>query len=80
MKNLTIILFITFLLSGCSTNPYNTSTNSKGMEITKSAAIGAVGGAVTGVVIGDSRKSTLIGAGLGALIMGVSKAYQEYSE
>ena len=50
------------------------------MAITQSAAIGAVGGAAAGVVIGDNRKSTLIGAGLGALIMGGSKAYQEYSE
>ena len=80
MKNLTIILFITLILSGCSTNPYDTQTNRKGIEITKSAAIGAAGGAAAGVIIGDSQKSTLIGAGLGALIMGGSKAYQEYSE
>ncbi|NOQ79771.1 MAG: hypothetical protein GQ546_10270 [Gammaproteobacteria bacterium] len=80
MKNLTLLLFVILLLSGCSTNPYNTQTNYKGVEITKSAAIGAVGGAVAGVAIGDSRKSTLIGAGIGALIMGGSKAYQEYSE
>lgn len=79
MKNLTIILFIALFISGCSTNPYNTPTNRKGMEVTKSAAIGAAGGAVAGVIIGDSQKSTLIGAGLGALIMGGSKAYQEYS-
>lgn len=80
MKSLTVMLFIILVISGCSTNPYNTSVNHKGVEITKSAAIGAVGGAATGVIIGDSRKSTLIGAGLGALIMGGSKAYQEYSK
>ncbi len=79
MKILTTI-FIFILLSGCSSNPYNTPTNNKGIEITKSAAIGAVGGAAAGVIIGDSRKSTLIGAGLGALIMGGSKAYQEYGQ
>ncbi len=79
MKQLTIIIII-LVLTGCSTNPYNTTTNRKGLEITKSAAIGAVGGAAAGVIIGDSRKSTLIGAGMGALIMGGSKAYQEYSE
>ncbi len=79
MKILTTI-FILILLSGCSNNPYNTPTNNKGIEITKSAAIGAVGGAAAGVIIGDSRKSTLIGAGLGALIMGGSKAYQEYGQ
>lgn len=83
MKTVTMLVFMVLVSSGCSTNPYNpynTPTNSKGVEITKSAAIGAVGGAAAGVVIGDSRKSTLIGAGLGALIMGGSKAYQEYSE
>ncbi|MCK5648991.1 MAG: hypothetical protein KAI22_08940 [Gammaproteobacteria bacterium] len=82
MNKLTIILII-LVLSGCSASPYNpydTSTNRKGVEITKSAAIGAVGGAAAGVIIGDNRKSTLIGAGVGALIMGGSKAYQEYSE
>ncbi len=79
MKSLTAI-FIFILISGCSSNPYNTTTNNKGIEITKSAAIGAVGGAAAGVVIGDSRKSTLIGAGLGALILGGSKAYQEYGQ
>ena len=80
MKTVTMLVFMVLVSSGCSTNPYNTPTNNKGVEITKSAAIGAVGGAAAGVVIGDSRKSTLIGAGLGALIMGGSKAYQEYSE
>ncbi len=79
MKKLTPI-FVILLLTGCSTNPYNTPTNQKGLAITQSAAIGAVGGAAAGVVIGDNRKSTLIGAGLGALIMGGSKAYQEYAE
>lgn len=79
MKKLTPI-FVILLLSGCSTNPYNTPTNQKGLAITQNAAIGAVGGAAAGVVIGDNRKSTLIGAGLGALIMGGSKAYQEYAE
>ncbi|MCW8929643.1 MAG: hypothetical protein OQL19_05320 [Gammaproteobacteria bacterium] len=79
MKIFTILLMLV-ALSACSTNPYNTPTNHKGMAITQSAAIGAVGGAAAGVIIGDNRKSTLIGAGLGALIMGGSKAYQEYSE
>lgn len=79
MKNLAI-LFVILVLSACSTNPYNTATNRKGVEITKSAAMGALGGAAAGVIIGDNRKSTLIGAGAGALIMGGSKAYQEYSE
>jgi len=79
MKKLTPI-FVILLLTGCSTNPYNTPTNQKGLAITQSAAIGDVGGAAAGVVIGDNRKSTLIGAGLGALIMGGSKAYQEYTE
>lgn len=80
MKNLIVLFLALFIATGCSTNPYNTPTNNKGMAITQSAAIGAVGGAAAGVVIGDNRKSTLIGAGLGALIMGGSKAYQEYSE
>ena len=80
MFKTSMVLIILALTTGCSTNPYNTPTNNKGMAITQSAAIGAVGGAAAGVIIGDSRKSTLIGAGLGALIMGGSKAFQEYSE
>lgn len=80
IKSVTILVLLLLASTGCSTNPYNTSVNNKGVEITKSAAIGAVGGAAAGVVIGDNRKSTLIGAGLGALIMGGSKAYQEYSQ
>jgi len=80
MKKFAMILFVILVSSGCSTNPYDTSTNWKGVEITKSAAMGAVGGAATGVIIGDNRKSTLIGAGLGALIMGGSEAYQQYRE
>ena len=79
MKKLTTIFLILFLF-GCSTNPYNTSTNRKGIAITQSAAIGAVGGAVAGVIIGDNQKSTLIGAGLGAAIMGGVKAHAEYSK
>lgn len=74
-----IIVIILIVISGCSSNPYNTTTNNKGVEISKSAAMGAVGGAIAGVIIGDSRKSTLIGAGLGALLLGGSKAYNEYS-
>ncbi len=80
MKNIIFVSLVFVIATGCSTNPYNTPTNHKGMAITQSAAIGAVGGAAAGVIIGDNRKSTLIGAGLGALIMGGSKAYQEYSE
>ena len=80
MKKVTLILFIFMVLTGCSTNPYNTPTNRAGLEITKSAAIGAVGGAAAGVVIGDNRKSTLIGAGVGAAVMGGAKAYDEYNK
>ncbi|MCP3849578.1 MAG: hypothetical protein GY694_04980 [Gammaproteobacteria bacterium] len=80
MYKVLFVLIISTLISACSTNPYNTSVNNKGVAIAQSTAIGAVGGAAAGVVIGDNRKSTLIGAGLGALIMGGSKAYQEYSK
>ena len=80
MKNITMIASLIIVLSGCSTNPYDTPTNRAGLEITKSAAIGAVGGAAVGVIIGDNRKSTLIGAGLGAAVMGGVKAYDEYNK
>jgi uncharacterized membrane protein len=79
MRKLTILLLLlpTLFLSACSTNPYNTPTNRSGLAISQHAAMGALGGAVAGVIIGDNTKSTLIGAGIGAAVMGGAKAYQE---
>jgi outer membrane protein OmpA-like peptidoglycan-associated protein len=47
---------------------------------TKGAAIGAAAGATAGVIVGGSRKSTLIGAGIGALAGGVAGNYMDQQE
>lgn len=55
-------------LSACTTiNPY--TGQSQTSDLTKGAAIGAVGGAIAGALIGggSTRKRALIGAGVGAL-------------
>jgi len=60
MFKTSMVLIILALTTGCSTNPYNTPTNNKGMAITQSAAILYAGSAAAGVITGDIRRSTLI--------------------
>jgi outer membrane protein OmpA-like peptidoglycan-associated protein len=52
--------------TGCqTTNPYTGEQEVN--KTTKGAGIGALGGAIAGVLIGDNRRSVAIGAGIGAL-------------
>ncbi len=75
----TSLVLSSLLLHGCATvDPYTgerkTSTSAKG------AGIGALGGAVAGVLIGDNRKSAMIGAGIGALAGGGVGYYMDKQE
>lgn len=73
------ILLASLVLSACSTiDPY--TREEKTSNAAKGTAIGAVSGAVLGVIAGDSRKATLIGAGIGALAGGGIGYYMDTQE
>lgn len=55
------------LASGCQTlDPYTDQPETS--RTAKGAGIGAAAGALAGVVVGGSRKATIVGAGIGALV------------
>ena len=73
------ILISTLLLNACTTvDPY--TREEKTSNVAKGTAIGAVSGAVIGVIAGDNRKSALIGAGIGALAGGGIGYYMDVQE
>ena len=73
------ILLSTLLLNACTTiDPY--TREEKTSNVVKGTAIGAVSGAVIGVIAGDNRKSALIGAGIGALAGGGIGYYMDVQE
>lgn len=73
------ILISTLLMSACTTiDPY--TREEKTSNAVKGTAIGAVSGAVIGVLAGDNRKSALIGAGIGALAGGGIGYYMDVQE
>ena len=73
------ILASTLLLNACTTiDPY--TREEKTSNVVKGTAIGAVSGAVIGVIAGDNRKSALIGAGVGALAGGGIGYYMDVQE
>lgn len=72
-------LALVLSIPACTTlDPY--TGEEKMAYATKGAAIGAAAGATAGVIIGGSRKSTLIGAGIGALAGGVAGNYMDRQE
>ncbi len=73
------IILSSLLLGACTTvNPY--TREEKTSNIVKGAGIGALSGAVIGVIAGDNRKSALIGAGIGALAGGGIGYYMDVQE
>lgn len=73
------IVLSTLLLNACTTiDPY--TREEKTSNTAKGAGIGAVSGAVLGVLVGDSRKATLIGAGIGAITGGAIGRYMDVEE
>ncbi len=75
----TSILLSSLLLGACTTiDPY--TRDEKTSNAVKGAGIGALSGAVIGVLAGDNRKSALIGAGVGALTGGGIGYYMDVQE
>jgi len=73
------ILLSSLLLGACSTvDPY--TREEKTSNAVKGAGIGALSGAIIGVIAGDNRKSALIGAGIGALTGGGVGYYMDVQE
>lgn len=74
-----LTLSLVTAIAGCTTvNPYTDEKQTS--KAVKGTAIGAVAGAVTGVIVGDNRKSALIGAGIGALAGGGIGYYMDVQE
>lgn len=73
-----IVLSSLFLGACTSIDPY--TREEKTNNTVKGAGIGALGGAVIGVLAGDNRKSALIGAGIGALTGGGIGYYMDDQE
>ncbi len=75
----TSILLSSLFLGACTTiDPY--TREEKTSNAVKGAGIGALSGAVIGVLAGDNRKSALIGAGVGALAGGGIGYYMDVQE
>ena len=73
------VLLSSILLNACTTiDPY--TREEKTSNAVKGTAIGALSGAVIGVLAGDNRKSALIGAGVGALAGGGIGYYMDVQE
>ena len=73
------VLLGSLTLGACTTiDPY--TREEKTSNAAKGTAIGAVSGAVLGVIAGDSRKAALIGAGIGALAGGGIGYYMDTQE
>jgi len=77
------VLLSSFALSACTTiNPYTKETQTS--KATIGAGVGALAGAVIGLISGDDgrerRKRALIGAGLGALAGGSVGYYMDVQE
>lgn len=73
------ILLSSLFLNACTTvDPY--TREEKTSNAVKGTAIGALSGAVVGVIAGDNRKSALIGAGVGALAGGGIGYYMDVQE
>ncbi len=73
------VLLASLLLGACSTiDPYTRET--KTSNAVKGVGIGALSGAVIGVLAGDNRESALIGAGVGALTGGGVGYYMDVQE
>lgn len=72
-------LLSSLFIGACTTvDPY--TREEKTSNVVKGTAIGAVSGAVVGVIAGDNRKSALIGAGVGALAGGGIGYYMDVQE
>ncbi len=77
---ITRIVALSIFLSACSTDPYTGERKASNTAV--GATIGAITGAIGGAIVGGSntRKSVLIGAGIGALAGGGIGFYMDRQE
>lgn len=74
---------LTFLLAGCSTDPFTgeQKISNTAVGVGAGAGVGAIAGAIIGsAVSADARKAALIGAGIGALTGGGIGLYMDSQE
>ena len=74
---------LTFLLAGCSTDPFTgeQKISNTAVGVGAGAGVGAIAGAIIGsAVSADARKAALIGAGIGALTGGGIGLYMDNQE
>jgi outer membrane protein OmpA-like peptidoglycan-associated protein len=72
------------VVSGCETNPFQTSDPYTGEQkvnkTTKGAGIGAAAGLLTGIIVGGDRKKLLLATGIGALAGGGVGYYMDQQD
>ena len=82
-KFVTVAAAFTFLLAGCSTDPFTgeQKISNTAVGVGAGAGVGALAGAIIGsAVSADARKAALIGAGIGALTGGGIGLYMDNQE
>ena len=83
MKRIALTAAAALLIAGCTTDPYTgqQKVSNTAVGAGTGAALGALGGLIVGKTTkADTRKSVLIGAGIGALTGGGIGAYQDRQE
>lgn len=79
-KSIISVISCAMLLSACATDPYTGERKASNTAV--GATIGAITGAIGGAIVGgsNSRKSMLIGAGIGAIAGGGVGFYMDRQE
>jgi len=78
------VVSLAVFVSGCETNPFQTSNPYTGEQevnkTTKGAGIGAAAGLLTGIIVGGDRKKLLLATGIGALAGGGVGYYMDQQD
>ena len=79
-----LVVSMAVVVSGCETNPFQTSDPYTGEQkvnkTTKGAGIGAAAGLLTGIIVGGDRKKLLLATGIGALAGGGVGYYMDQQD
>ena len=79
-----LVVGLAVVVSGCETNPFQTSNPYTGEQevnkTTKGAGIGAAAGLLTGIIVGGDRKKLLLATGIGALAGGGVGYYMDQQD
>ena len=78
------VVSLAVFVSGCETNPFQTTNPYTGEQevnkTTKGAGIGAAAGLLTGIIVGGDRKKLLLATGIGALAGGGVGYYMDQQD